>query len=103
MPPTGAAKSLLLDEFIRSDEDKTGKTLIGRQGLAELKDLAKQKPKPFDYILIDDTSRFGRNLPDVLKLHDVLRFNQVFLYFTSDDLRFPRPTLPQALRCACSG
>ena len=77
---------IVLDEFIRSDEDKTGKTLIGRQGLAELKDLAKQKPKPFDYILIDDTSRFGRNLPDVLKLHDVLRFNQVFLYFTSDDL-----------------
>jgi len=58
---------IVLDEFIRFDEAMTGRTVAGRDGLADLIRLAKPAPKPFDCILIDDTSRLGRYLPDVLR------------------------------------
>jgi site-specific DNA recombinase len=77
---------LVLDEYIRSDEETTGRTLAGRDGLADLIRLAKQRPKPFDCILIDDTSRLGRYLPDVLRESDRLKHCGVFLYFVSDRL-----------------
>jgi DNA invertase Pin-like site-specific DNA recombinase len=77
---------LVLDEFIRSDEETTGRTLAGRQGIGDLIELAKQRPKPFDCILIDDTSRLGRYLPDVLRECDRFMHHGVFLYFATDRL-----------------
>lgn len=47
---------------------------------------AKTKPRPFDLILVDDTSRFGRYLPDVLREADDLAHHGVSLYFVSDRL-----------------
>jgi site-specific DNA recombinase len=76
----------VLDEYIRSDEEVTGRTLVGRDGLADLMRQAERKPKPFDCILIDDTSRLGRYLPDVLKESDTLLYHGVFIYFVSDRL-----------------
>jgi site-specific DNA recombinase len=73
----------VLDQYIKSDEAKTGQVLLGRPGLEELVRLASVKPRPFDCILIDDTSRFGRNLSDTLPLTDQLKFAGVFLYFVS--------------------
>ena len=76
----------MLDQYIRSDSELTGRTLVGREGLAELIRLAKVKPRPFDLILVDDTSRFGRYLPDVLRECDMLAHHGVGLYFVSDRL-----------------
>jgi len=76
----------VLDEYIRSDEELTGRTLVGREGLADLMRRAEQKPKPFDCILVDDTSRLGRYLPDVLWESDTLLYHGVFIYFVSDRL-----------------
>ena len=76
----------VLDEYIRSDEELTGRTLFGREGLADLLRLAQQRPRPFDCILIDDTSRLGRDLPDVLKVCDMFMHHGVFIYFVSDRL-----------------
>ncbi len=76
----------VLDEYIRSDEELTGRTMVGREGLADLMRLAQQRPRPFDCILIDDTSRLGRYLPDVLRESDKLLFHGVFIYFVSDRL-----------------
>ena len=77
---------IVLDEFIRFDEELTGRTLVGRKGIADLIRLAEQRPKPFDCILIDDTSRLGRYLPDVLRECDRLIYYGVFIYFVSDGL-----------------
>ncbi len=77
---------VVLDEFIRCDEEQTGRTMIGREGLADLMRLAQQRPRPFDCILIDDTSRLGRNLPDVLRICDTFMLYGVFIYFVSDRL-----------------
>ncbi len=76
----------VLEEFIRSDEEQSGRTMVGREGLADLMRLAKQRPRPFDCILIDDTSRLGRYLPDVLRECDTLMLHDVFIYFVSDHL-----------------
>jgi site-specific DNA recombinase len=76
----------VLDEFIRHDEELSGRTLVGREGIAGLIGLAQQRPKPFDCILIDDTSRLGRYLPDVLRECDRLIYYGVFIYFASDGL-----------------
>jgi DNA invertase Pin-like site-specific DNA recombinase len=76
----------VLDEYVRSDEEVSGRTLVGRDGLADLMRRAEQNPKPFDCILIDDTSRLGRYLPDVLKESDTLLYHGVFIYFVTDRL-----------------
>ena len=60
----------VLDEYIRKDEAVSGQSLVGRDGLLELLEIASQPNCPFDGILIDDTSRFGRNLSETLPLTD---------------------------------
>jgi len=77
---------VVLDEFIRFDEERTGRTLVGREGIADLIQLAMQRRKPFDAIVIEDTSRLGRYLPDVLRECDRLIYHGVFIYFASDGL-----------------
>jgi len=77
---------LVLPEYHRADEAKTGVTLEGRKGIQELLALANQKPRPFDIILIDDTSRLGRNVGDVCKLVDKFDYAGVKLYFVTDEL-----------------
>jgi len=77
---------IVLDEFTRSDERKSGQMLKGRAGLDELMKLAQQKDCPFDGIVIYDTSRFGRNLTDGLGMTDILKYHGIFLFFTTHDL-----------------
>ncbi len=73
----------VIDEYIRFDEATSGQSLDGRDGLLELLELASQPNCPFDGILIDDTSRFGRNLSDTLPLTDKFGYRKVFLHFVT--------------------
>ncbi|MEG9438414.1 recombinase family protein [Edaphobacter sp. HDX4] len=75
-----------LPEYDPADEAKTGVTLLDRSGIQELVAVANQKPRPFDIILIDDTSRLGRNVGDVCKLVDKFDYAGVKLYFVTDEL-----------------
>jgi site-specific DNA recombinase len=77
---------LVLDEYIRSDSELSGRTVIGRDGFQDLIKLGKQRPLPFDCVLIDDTSRLARYVPDALRECDVFTFYGVFIYFVSDNL-----------------
>jgi site-specific DNA recombinase len=77
---------LVLPEYHRADEAKTGVTLLNRMGIQELVTLANQKPRPFDILLIDDTSRLGRNVGDVCKMVDKFDYAGVKLYFVTDEL-----------------
>lgn len=77
---------LVLPEYHRADEAKTGVTLLDRTGIQELVAFANQKPRPFDILLIDDTSRLGRNVGDVCKLVDKFDYAGVKLYFVTDEL-----------------
>src|ERR1700733_576623 len=77
---------IVLDEFIFSDEAKYGWSLLGRTALEKMLQLAQQKPRPFDVIVIDDTSRFGRNLSITLPICDDLEYSGVGLYFAKQEL-----------------
>jgi site-specific DNA recombinase len=85
----------VLDDFIRTDSEITGQSMVGRDGLNDLIRLAKTKPRPFDIILIDDTSRLGRYLPDVLKVTDVLDNYGVSVYFAAQGLDSRQPGFRQ--------
>ena len=65
------------DEFTRSDRAVSGATLAGREALLSLLEEAKLRPRPFDCLLVDDTSRLGRDLADVLRLVAILRYHDV--------------------------
>jgi DNA invertase Pin-like site-specific DNA recombinase len=76
----------ILEEFVRFDEAKSAATLAGRDALHFLLSAAKSKPAAFDCLLVDDTSRLARYLPDVLSMNDHLRYYGVFIYAVAQRL-----------------
>ena len=86
----------VLDEYVCFDEAKSAATLAGRM-LNKLIAEAKRLPVPFDCLLVDDTSRLARYLPDVLTMSDKLRYKGVFIYAVAQRLdcreRTSRPLL----------
>ena len=55
----------VLDTFVRRDQEISGAALAGRLALESLIVDAKRRPRPFDRILVDDTSRLTRNVAEV--------------------------------------
>lgn len=80
-----------LPEYVRSDEGISGAVLEGRKGLLSLLEDAKKNPRPFDCVLIDDTSRLGRDLEDVLKVTRQFKHHGVFFYFVAQRLDTRKP------------
>ena len=76
----------VLEEYFRYDEQLTGATMINREGLNSLVEAARQRPRPFECLLMDDTSRLGRNLSYVLRVSEILAHHGVFLYFIAQQL-----------------
>jgi len=76
----------LLNNYVRSDEAKSGTSLVGRDGLITLINDAKKRPRPFDLVLVDDTSRLARNIVDVLEIVDTFARYQVHVYFVGQNL-----------------
>ena len=65
----------VLDAYVRSDNALSGAALAPRDALNSLVAQAAAKPRAFDRILVDDTSRLARNVADALKMVDRLRFH----------------------------
>jgi site-specific DNA recombinase len=63
----------ILPEFVFSDAAVSGAGL-DRAGLQALLSAALSRPKPFDIILMDDTSRISRNLGDIIRMREQLNF-----------------------------
>ena len=61
------------DEFVFVDEAKSGRKVTGRDEFRRLIGTAKQKPKPFDAILLWKFSRFARNRDDAVLYKSILR------------------------------
>ena len=76
----------VLDDHIYGDAAQTGTNMWHRPGLEALIAAAKQTPRPFDVVLIDETSRLARNLADVLRIAKILEHHGVGLYFVSQRL-----------------
>ena len=76
----------VLDEYARSDQEISGAAVAGRSALESLLADAKQRPRPFDRILIDDTSRLARNVTDALRMVETLKFHGVGVTFVSQGI-----------------
>ena len=81
---------LVLDDQIYSDEAITGASVEGRHGLQRLVQAAFQKPRPFDLILVDDTSRLSRDVVDTVQQFRELRFHGIDLFFVNQGLHSGR-------------
>lgn len=60
-------------EYVFSDEGITGRKVVGRDEFRRMIGVAKQKPKPFDAILLWKFSRFARNRDDAVFYKSILR------------------------------
>ena len=77
---------LVVDGYVRSDEALSGASLQGRKGLESLMEAAKEMPRPFDVVLVDDTSRVARNTADALKTVEIFKFNGVAVISVSQGI-----------------
>jgi site-specific DNA recombinase len=68
---------IVLEDCVRSDQAISGAALPGRDALQSLVEDAKRRPRPFDCLLVEDTSRLARNMGDGLKLLDILHYQGV--------------------------
>jgi site-specific DNA recombinase len=75
----------VLDEHLYFDEAISGATDV-RDGLQRLLEAARTQPRPFDVILVDDTSRLTRRLRDGLKIFDDLKLFGIGAIFVSQGL-----------------
>jgi DNA invertase Pin-like site-specific DNA recombinase len=64
---------VLPEEFVYCDEALSGAG-SDRPGLTALLKAASRPERPFDILLIDDTSRLSRNLADAVRMVETLRF-----------------------------
>ncbi len=87
----------VLDEYTVADEAISGAAKAGRNSLTFLIEEAKRKPRPFDCILIDDTSRLARNVADALKMVEVLQYHGVRVIFISQGIDTSDKTARQLL------
>ena len=67
----------VLEDQIYRDEAVSAVGIQGRLGLERLKGAALSTARPFDTILVDDTSRLSRNLCDTVGLYETLNFVRV--------------------------
>ncbi|MFQ5947219.1 MAG: recombinase family protein, partial [Anaerolineae bacterium] len=81
---------VILEEYICVDEAVSGASVEGRSGLMRLVEAARRKPRPFDLILVDDTSRLARDVVDAVSLFRELRFHGVDFYFVNQGLHTGR-------------
>jgi site-specific DNA recombinase len=75
----------VIDGQVYSDEAISGAT-DDRGGLRGLLTAAKEKPRPFDVILVNDTSRLSRKLLDSLRIFEELKLLGVGVIFVSQGL-----------------
>jgi DNA invertase Pin-like site-specific DNA recombinase len=80
----------VLDDQIYADQAVSGASVEGRSGLQRLVQAALLKPRPFDLILVDDTSRLSRDVVDTVQHFRELRFHGVDLFFVNQGLHSGR-------------
>jgi site-specific DNA recombinase len=75
----------LLDQHIYSDEEISGATL-DRPSLRRLLEIAESPARPFDVLLVEDTSRLSRKQADILNLCERLNFAGLRICFVAQGI-----------------
>jgi DNA invertase Pin-like site-specific DNA recombinase len=76
----------VLDEHIYTDPAVSGASLEGRPGITALLAAAAISPRPFDFALVEDSSRTGRDLPDELHIMRMLKFLGIRIIYISQQI-----------------
>jgi len=79
-------KWLILKRHIYADKAVSGASVIGRIQLSRLLEVTTTKPRPFDYVLIDDTSRLSRDKIDQASIIEEFHDAGVFVYFVTQNI-----------------
>jgi site-specific DNA recombinase len=82
---------IVVEDCIRDDRAVSGQSLLGRDGLLELLELSKKRPRPFDAVMFSDSSRFARRVSDAARVREEFEYYGVFLYFASEGLDSRQP------------
>src|SRR5690242_4356240 len=64
---------VILEEHVYIDQELSGAG-ADRPAYTKLLNAAFRQPRPFDILLVDDTSRLSRNLPNTMNLMERLKF-----------------------------
>src|SRR5690349_13135209 len=62
-----------------ADRAISGAAIANREQLQLMLRDSQRRPQPFDRVLIDDTSRLSRNLPEILTLIEQLKFHDIYV------------------------
>jgi DNA invertase Pin-like site-specific DNA recombinase len=74
------------DDQTYTDAAVSGASIEGRAGLQALLAAAASSPRPFDVVLVDDSSRVARDLADALRVLQRLRFAGVRVVYISQGI-----------------
>jgi DNA invertase Pin-like site-specific DNA recombinase len=88
---------IILDEHIYTDAALSGTTKAKRKRLEALEAAAQKRPRPFDYVLFDDTSRLSRDLAAVLEFEKLMRHFGIKIRFVSQQLDSNDPNFQMLL------
>ena len=79
-------KLQVVDDQIYRDEALSGASLEGRPGVQALVKATASTPRPFDVVLVDDSSRVARDLPEALMFMRLPRFHGVQVLYLSQQI-----------------
>jgi len=92
----------ILEEHIYIDKATSGTSIKNRKALQQLIKIIESSEAPFEYILIEDTSRLARNTIDALRLANKFYFYGIKIYFISQNIDTGNETVSE-LFIAISG
>lgn len=81
----------VVEEYVVADRALSGASVAGRAGFLRVMGVAKWKEKPFDCLLIYDTARFSRDLPDLLRNIDILGYHGVTVVSVAEGIDSAQP------------
>ena len=87
----------ILKNHIYYDKAISGSSLAPRESFKRLLEIATSGSAPFDYIIVDDTSRVARNTREALEVFEELTFRNVFVYYVSQGIDTQKETAPEII------
>jgi DNA invertase Pin-like site-specific DNA recombinase len=88
---------IVLDDHIYYDKAISGSSIAPRNSFKRLMDIAKSSHVPFDYILVDDTSRVARNTREALEIFEELSYNGIGVFFVSQNIDTKKETAQELI------
>jgi site-specific DNA recombinase len=76
----------IIENFVTADCAVSAASVAGRKGLQRLVKASKAKSRPFDCLLVDDSSRLARDLSDALRIFKTLEYYGVAVVSVSQGI-----------------